>query len=149
MAGTSGSTKQVWGLLDKTRSKADSGGSSVPCMISITKIFPITDKLNTHQAPPCHTGYTRLNEGLGTSSRLPKTATFPTSFRHAWEAYEDDHYHKHVHFRQQGNLQYALMRMFVSPHKTTSSPYNGGVVTVSNNPQGYYARVQNACLQDV
>ena len=45
--------------------------------ISMTKIFPLTDKLTTHQASPCHTGHTRLNEELGTSSCLPKTTTFP------------------------------------------------------------------------
>ena len=79
------------GYWNKTRSTADSGGSSFPCMIIITNIFPLTDKLTTHQASPCHTGHTRLNEELGTSSCLPKTATFPASFRYAWEAYEDDH----------------------------------------------------------
>ena len=39
------------------------------------------------------------------------------------------------------------MRMIVSSHKITNAPCQGGVVTVSNNTQKYYARVQNACLQ--
>ena len=39
------------------------------------------------------------------------------------------------------------MRMIVSPHQITNAPCQGGVVTVSNNTQKYYARVQNACLQ--
>ena len=41
------------------------------------------------------------------------------------------------------------MRMIVSSHKITNAPCQGGVVTVSNNTQKYYARVQNACLQVV
>ena len=40
------------------------------------------------------------------------------------------------------------MRMIVSSHKITNAPCQGGVVTVSNNTQKYYARVQNACLQE-
>ena len=75
-AGTSGSTKQVWGLLDKTRSTADSGGSSILCMISITKIFPLTGKLTTRQASPCHTGHDCPDGGLGTRPCLPKTEAF-------------------------------------------------------------------------
>ena len=47
------------------------------------------------------------------------------------------------------NLHYALMRMIVSSHKITNAPCQGGVVTVSNNTQKYYARVQDACLQVV
>ena len=47
------------------------------------------------------------------------------------------------------HLHYALMRMIVSSHKITNAPCQGGVVTVSNNTQKYYARVQNACLQVV
>ena len=127
----------------------DSGGLIIPCMISITNIFQSTDRITTHHTSSCHTGHTRLDEELGTSSGLSKTETFPASFRQARKAYKDDYCHKHDHFQQQGNLQYALMRMIVSPHKITSSPYHGGVVTVSYNPQRYYARVQNACLQVV
>ena len=40
---TSGSTKQVWGYWNKTRSTVDSGGLSIPCMISITNIFQPTE----------------------------------------------------------------------------------------------------------
>ena len=47
------------------------------------------------------------------------------------------------------NLHYALMRMIGSSHKITNAPCQGGVVTVSNNTQNYYARVQNACLEGV
>ena len=46
------------------------------------------------------------------------------------------------------NHHYALMRMIVSSHKITNAPCQGGVVTVSNNTQKYYASVQNACLQE-
>ena len=46
------------------------------------------------------------------------------------------------------NLHYSLMRMIVSSHKITNAPCQGGVVTVSNDTQKYYARVQNACLQE-
>ena len=37
--------------------------------------------------------------------------------------------------------------MIVSSHKITNAPCQGGVVTISNDTQKYYARVQNACLQ--
>ena len=85
------------GYWSKTRSTADSGGSSIPRMISITNISSLTDKLTTHQASPCHTGHTSLDEELGTSSCLPKTTTLPASCRYAWKAREDDHYYPHIH----------------------------------------------------
>ena len=40
------------------------------------------------------------------------------------------------------------MSMIMSPHKITNTPSQGVVVTVSNNTQQYYVRVQNACLQE-
>ena len=40
------------------------------------------------------------------------------------------------------------MSMIMSSHKIMNTSCQGGVVTVSNNPQKYYARVQNACLQE-
>ena len=40
------------------------------------------------------------------------------------------------------------MQMIVLPHKITSYTYYGGVIIVSNNAQKYYARVQDACLQE-
>ena len=86
------------GHWNKTRSTADSGGPSIHCMICITDIFPLTDRITARQTSSCHTGQTRLNEEFGTSSCLPKTTTFPASFRYAWKAHEDDHYHQHIHF---------------------------------------------------
>ena len=53
LAGTSGSTKQVWGYRNKTRS--------------------------TRHTPSCHTGHDRLDGGLGTRPCLPKTEAFPAS----------------------------------------------------------------------
>ena len=38
--------------------------------------------------------------------------------------------------------------MIVSSHKIKNAPCQSGVVTISNNTQKYYARVQNACLQE-
>ena len=38
--------------------------------------------------------------------------------------------------------------MIISSHKITNTSCQGGVVIVSNNTQQYYARVQNACLQE-
>ena len=43
VAGTSGSTNTYGGYRNKTRSTVDSGGSSIPCMISITNIFHPTE----------------------------------------------------------------------------------------------------------
>jgi len=117
----------------------DSGGLSIPCMISITNIFHPTDRITTHHTPSCHTGHTRLDEELGTSSGLPKTETFPASFRQARKAYEDDYCHKHDHFQQQENLQYAwehlyaLMSLNISSHKITDTSCRGGIAIVSAN----------------
>ena len=105
------------GYWNKTRSMTDSGGLSVPCMISTTKVFPLTGRLITRQASPCHTGHSRPDEVLGTSSCLPKTTTFPASFRYAREAYKDEYPHQYIHSSRQGKLHYALMHVTLSLHK--------------------------------
>ena len=46
------------------------------------------------------------------------------------------------------NHQYALMSMIMWSHKITNTPCHDGVVTVSKRHTKYYARVQNACLQE-
>ena len=102
------------GYWNKTRSTADSGGSSIPCMISITNISQLTDRITAHHTSSCHTGHTRLDEELGTSSCLRRWLLS--------QAYP---------FLTAKNLHYALMRMILSSHKITYAPSQGGVVTVS------------------
>ena len=40
------------------------------------------------------------------------------------------------------------MSLNISPHKITDTPCRGGIVFASNDTHKYYARVQNACLQE-
>ena len=49
------------GYWNKTRSTADSGGLSIPCMISIANVFQPTDRIPTHHTLLCHTGHNRLD----------------------------------------------------------------------------------------
>ena len=115
-------------------------------MISTTKVFPLTGRLITRQASPCHTGHTRPDEVLGTSPCLPKTTAFPASFRYAREAYEDEYHHQYIHLSQQRKLHYALMHMiFLSSHKNNVCSKSKGAVTISKHHTKYYARVQK-CL---
>ena len=51
VAGTSGSTNQYGGYRYKTRSTVNSGGLSIPCMISMTNIFQPTE---SPLISPCH-----------------------------------------------------------------------------------------------
>jgi len=70
----------VWnkygGYWNKTRSTADSGGLSIPCMISIPNIFQPTDRITTPHTSSCPTGHNHLDEEPKISSCLPKTETF-------------------------------------------------------------------------
>ena len=82
VVGGSGSTKQVWGLLEQ---------DSIYGRLRRLKhylhdkhkkyISYQSDRITAHHTSSCHTGHTRLDEELGTSSCLPKTATFPDPSR--------------------------------------------------------------------
>ena len=111
---------------------ADSGGPSIHRMISITKIFPLTDRITAHQTSSCHTGHTRPDEELGTSSCLPKTTTFPASCRYAWKAREDDHYYPHIHSNSKASPICTHVCDFIVI-KITYAPSQGGVVTISKH----------------
>ena len=81
-AGTSGSTKQVWGLPEQ---------DSIYGRLRRLKHFlhdkhkkyisHQSDRITTHHTSPCLTGHNHLDEELETSSCLPKTETFPDFFR--------------------------------------------------------------------
>ena len=78
MAGTSGSTKQVWGLLEQ---------DSIYVWLRRLKHFlhdkhrkyisHQSDRITTHHTSPCLTGHNRPDEELQISSCLPKTEAFP------------------------------------------------------------------------
>src|SRR3954469_18103825 len=77
MVGTSGSTKQVWGLLEQ---------DSIYGQLRRLKLYLLdkhkkyvshrSDRITTHHISPCLTGHNRPDEELETSSCLPKTETF-------------------------------------------------------------------------
>ena len=82
LAGTSGSMKQVWGLLEQ-----DSIYGRLRRLNHFLHdkhkkyISHQSDRITTHHTLPCPTGHNCLDEELETSSCLPKTETFPDSFR--------------------------------------------------------------------
>ena len=50
------------GYWNKTQSTVDSGGLSIPCMVSITNMFQPTDKITTHHTSLCRTRHNHLDE---------------------------------------------------------------------------------------
>ena len=120
--GTSGSTKQVWGLPEQ-----DSIYGRLRRLTSSLHDMYIkyisTDEIITHYTLLCHTGHNRPDEDRRQAHAYPRQRFPRVSFRHACKAYDGDYRHKYIHFQQQGNLQYAFMQMIVSPHKITSSLY--------------------------
>ena len=132
------------GYWNKTRSTVDSGGLSIPCMISITNIFQPTESpliLPCHAIPditvPTETGDKRMpTQGRGFPGFLPvcmqgtwgwlssQVWSFPTS----WKSPMCNHANDHITWNN-------------------NSPKWGGVIKVSMNIQKYHAGVQNACLQ--
>ena len=146
--GASGSTKQVWGLLEQ-----DSIYGQLWRLISslhdMYNKYISTNRITTHYTLLCHTGHNRPDGDRRQAHAYPRQRLSEISFRHACKAHEDDYHHKYIHSQQQGK-SLAFMQMIVSPHKITSSPKWGGVINVSTNtPKKYYAGVQNACLQGV
>ena len=133
---------------NKTRSTADSGGSSIPCMISITNIFQLTDRITAHHTSSCHTGHTRLTRNWGQARVYPRPrlSRLPSGMHEKLTRMITI---TSISISNSKESHYALTRMIVSSHKITNAPCQGGVVTVSTNTQKYYARVQNACLQGV
>ena len=125
----------------------DSGGLSIPCMISITIIFQPTESpliLPYHAIPdiavPTETGDKLMpTQGRGFPGFLPvcmqgtwgwlssQVWSFPTAWKSQICIYAHDH------FTWNNNL----------------SNKGGSVISVSMNTQKYHARVQNACLQCV
>ena len=135
------------GYWNKTRSTVDSGGSSIPCMISMTNIFS-SNRVTSHITLPCHTRHNRPDGDRRQTHAYPRQRFFPGSCRYACNAHEGDYHHKCVHFQQHGNQQHAPMHMIIS-HEITSPSKCGGVIKVSTITPKYYAGVQNACLQCV
>ena len=132
MVGTSGSTRQVWGLLEQ-----DSIYGRLRRFMNFLhdryNKYISTNKITAHYTLLCHTGHNRRDEYRRQAHAYPRQRLSRISFRHACKAYEDDCHHKYIHFQQQGNLQYAFMQMIVLPHKITSSPKWGGAIIVSTN----------------
>ena len=136
------------GYWNKTRSMVDSGSLSISCMISITKIFQPTDRI--HHSSYLIMPYRTQPSWRGTRDKLVSTQDrdFPGFLPVGMKGIRRWLLSQAYPFSTAKNLHYALMRMIVSSHKITNAPCQGGVVTVSNNTQKYYARVQNACLQE-
>ena len=148
MAGTSGSTKQVWVLLEQ---------DSIYGRLRRLKYslhdyhnqYTSTNRQNHHSSyliMPYRTQPSRR----GTRDKLVSTQDrdFPGFLPVGMKGIRGCLLSQAYPFPTAKNLHYALMRMIVSSHKITNAPCQGGVVTVSNNTQKYYARVQNACLQE-
>ena len=99
-AGTSGSTKQVWGLLEqdsiygRLRRLKDSLHDMYNKYIS-------TNRITTHYTLPCHTGHSRPDGDRRQAHAYPRQRLSRISFRHACKAYEDDDHHKFIRFQQQ------------------------------------------------
>ena len=121
----------------------------IPYMISITNIFS-TNRQNHHSSYPIMPYRTQPSRRW-TRDKLMSTqdSDFPGFLTVCMKSLRGWLLSPAYPFLTAKNLHYALMRMIVSPHKITNAPCQGGVVTVSNNTQKYYARVQNACLQVV
>ena len=136
------------GYQNKTRSMVDSGGLSIPCMINI-RIYISSNRQNHHSSYPIMP-YRAHSSRRGTRDKLRSTQDrdFPGFLPVCMKSLRGWLLSLAYPFLTAKNLHHALMRMIVSPHKITNAPCQGGVVTVSNNTQKYYARVQNACLQE-
>ena len=116
-------------------------------MISITNMFS-TNRHNHHSSCLTVAYRTQSSQRPETSSCLPKTEAFPSSFRYAREACDGD-YHLNISNSNSMNHQYAPVSLKISSQKNNEHSEMRCVVTVSNNTRQYYARVQNACLQVV
>ena len=105
------------GYWHKTRSTIDSGGLSIPCMISMTNIFQPTE---SPLISPCH-AIPDITVPTETGDKLMPTQGrgFPGSYRYACKAHEDDDHHKCVLFQQHGKQKRAPMHMIIS-HEITS-----------------------------
>ena len=118
----------VWnkygGYWKKTRSMVDSGGFSIPCMISITNMFQPTDRITTHHTSLCHTGHNHLDEDWRQARVYPRQRLSRIS---------SDRHERHTRvitittyqISIAWNHQYALMSMFISSHKITETPRRG------------------------
>ena len=137
------------GYWNKTRSTVDSGGLSISCMISIRNIFQPTDRI--HHSSYLIMPYRTQPSWRGTRDNLVSAQDHdsPGFLPACMISSRGCSLSPAYPFLTAKNLHYALMRMIVSSHKITNAPCQGGVVTVSNNTQKYYAGVQNACLQVV
>ena len=100
------------GYWNKTRSTVDSGGLCVTCMISITNMFS-TNRHNHHSSCLTVSYRTQSSQRPETSSCLPKTEAFPSSFRYAREACDGD-YHLNISNSNSMNHQYALESLIIS-----------------------------------
>ena len=101
-AGTSGTTRQIWGLLEQ-----DSIYGRLWRLISSLHDMYIkyisTDEITTHYTLLCHTGHNRPDGDRRQAHSYPRQRLSRIPFRHACKAHEDDYHHKYIHFQQQGN----------------------------------------------
>ena len=99
--GTSGSTKQVWGLPEQ-----DSIYGRLRRLMSSPHDMHIkyisTDEITTHYTLLCHTGHNRPDGDRRQAHSYPRQRLSRIPFRHACKAHEDDYHHKYIHSQQQG-----------------------------------------------
>ena len=112
------------GYWHKTRSTVDSGGLSIPCMVSITNMFQPKDKFTTHHTSLCRTRHNRLDEDRRQARVYP---------RQRFSRISSDRHERHTRVITitmyqipiARNHQYALMSMFISSHKIMKTPRQG------------------------
>ena len=109
------------GYWNKTQSTVDSGGLSVPCMISITNIFQPTESplIIPYYAIPDTTVSTKTGDKLVST----QDRGFPASDRHEGHTRVITITTYQIPIAR--NHQYALMSMFISSHKITKTPRQG------------------------
>ena len=118
--GTSGSTKQVWGLPEQDSIY----GRLRRLMSSLHDMYNkyiSTEEITTQCTLPCHTGHNRPDGDRRQAHAYPRPRLSRIPFRHACKAHEEDYHHNNIHFQQQGNHWYASMQMIMS-HEITSPP---------------------------
>ena len=101
-AGTSGSTKQVWGLLEQD-SIYGRLRRFINSLHDMYNKYISTNKITAQYTLPCHTGHNRPDGDRRQTHTYPRQRFFPVFCRYAFKAYEGDYHHKCVHYQQHGN----------------------------------------------
>ena len=97
-AGTSGSTKQVWGLLEQDSIY----GQLWRFIISLHDMYNkyiSTIRITAHYTLLCHIGHNRPDGDRWQAHAYPRQRLSRIPFRHACKAHEDDYLHKCVYFQ--------------------------------------------------